>query len=307
MKLHVGLSAVICAALLAAPTLAKMRGPDPLTIYDHALIDQTDLAVALVSIKSVPNEAWTNGNPPRPVLKILKLMRGGELPLNMQAVWHPLPYDADWAGPEQKAILEAWQKVPLAAPRVESQWYVAGNMQDKIFNASPVLRYPADKTIYETLGPLAYESLKNLKTGDVKPIEEAAARAKRLAAWQERMKTSAVPKLVQEAEYIATATITAMNHSSRTIHFSIKEIIKAPTGKVLPTVLPLSGFATPTYAALYDYYKTPENEVPQLVVFAKEKIHPSGFKGHMVTFIPVDNKFGAQPASEVMLQQVGRQ
>lgn len=285
----------------AGPALAKKDKPLAMTPFEKALIINTDLPVMLVEIKSAPGKAWTNGNPPRTAVKIRALLKGEKASFNMDALWHPLPYDASWAGSDAKKILAKWRQQTLTAPPAKSEWYVVGEIKDKVLHIAPIARYPASQAAHDTLGLLVGAGLKNKEKQDAQAIIEQAARTQRMEQWGSLLAASNPADLFKRADLVALVSLAAMKPARREVEFTFMQIMKQPVNT--PQTLRLVGLPDNLYAALHDYSKTLESAKAGFIVFMNLKQSKEG-----VSYLaPVDPAYAIQPATVKLSETVGIQ
>ncbi len=292
---------VICLVMLLACASGAYAQRDrtnfSMTKYDVDLISKTDLPVMIAEVVSVPNQAWTNGNPPKVTLRMINLLRGRDYPRNMIAIWQPMPYDTSWAEADETTVSDEWKALPLQAPRRDSRWMLTGKWDNnsKLFYVSPVARFPESGDAFTVLTRIIQNNIKNRVFVDEKPIIEEAARAARIEQWANEMKQSNAAALAAKSAVVAEVQINEMQSAERMVQFTVTNLIKIDS-PVTATSIKLAGLPNKLYSVLHDYKQSRDLTSPTFLVF----MNTSGS-----AYVPIDVDYSIQPASVEALRALG--
>ncbi|MGE0753716.1 MAG: hypothetical protein AB7L92_00985 [Alphaproteobacteria bacterium] len=295
------------ALLVPMSAMAKRRDAEPpVDAFAQELLKNRDIPIILLSIKELKSQQWTQGNPPKPLIRVHGVIRGEKVPTNLTATWDALPPDFSWATPEEQSkLLAEWSAQTMQIPFQDSKWYAALNTQEGAYSITPVLRFPASSDIYRYIsieaGKHANEPPE--KVSRVDELEEQAARHARMKPWLDGLKKVSVTKLKDDADIAALASITEMKAQERAVSFSITHMIKQPKDRVLtPEVITLAGFPDTLFAHLHDYRKL--EDMTELMVFLKQGSVTNEQGQQVPVFRPVSGEKSILPATDDRLQEL---
>lgn len=301
------IAACTLLALLATPAYAGKAKPNyPLTTYERDLLEHSALPLILVEVKSIAQQPWTNGNPPQPTLKIMRMIRGGKHPFTLNAVWRPFPIDTSWAGADEQAVLKKWQDKPMDAPAVNSKWMVMGELKGDKFYVSPVARFPSDKEAFVAINNM-YENLMPPRNPlDPEMVIAEAARDMRIGAWSMEMAKADVMSLEKSSLLIAEVSIHELQAKGRIVQFTVVTPVK-PKAATETKTIKLMWLPDELFSVLYDYTKSKARSAPTFLVFMNTK-EVKDSNGEVVkTYAPVDPLYSIIPATENTLKVLGIQ
>jgi len=126
---------------IASPSrehLLAMEGED-------AILLETSDDVVVAIVRAYEGGGSTNGNPPRLLLDVREVWRGGREVDRRHAVWVPFPNDIDWEGAGSDEMIKRWEQEPLKAPKLGVKLILVGEVVDQgqglRFLVSPLGRF----------------------------------------------------------------------------------------------------------------------------------------------------------------------
>ena len=187
--------------------------------------------IVAVTVKRVPDERPTNGNPPRVVLEVNEVIQGEAKKDRSLAVWTPTNgghFDPEsvHTQPELKKKYDEWAKRPMDPPAVGSKWIVFGSVVEHdgelTFRLDDRERYPYTREKHEQVAKVLRDARERLEA-DRKDF--AAARA----TWRATVSDADVRKYVQEADFVGVGRVSVPSlggEGDRLAFVEVREVLK---------------------------------------------------------------------------------